>query len=500
MFWKEELLSQILELLFWKEELLSQILELLFWKEELLSQILELLFWKEELLSQILEFLFLFCRAAEMCRRGGSGKVVWVALCVVFGCVAGCDLGSGEGGCGECALLTVCNENTGDCIAPDDYSGLQVNRVPSLALDAGGRLLVAAQAAREADVVLGVWDESEARFRYQLVDSRGEVGSELALAIGPDGHPGILYYDANQLLLRYAFYSADTQRWLTEEVDSSSANLGTSPDLVIDADGVAHAVYRDEHNRALRYAVRTKGIWRVEYVDTGKDSALDPSDICPPEQRAAVRLGVGFGAHLTLQGTTPVVAYHDADCGTLRLARRASPGVWTREVFVGRAAGLALPTPGGLQEGVGRFNALALDPLGSVAVAFFDADQGELKVALTRNSPSGEPIIEIVDNGLRDSGPDSPPQKHIVGQHLSLGFRPDGAMVVAHMNATTRQVLLSTRVSAGVWQTVALPSATAGEGFWTQLAIDANSTHHLLSANRIQQSLASPLRLTRFVQ
>lgn len=217
--------------------------------------------------------------------------------------------------------------------------------------------------------------------------------------------------------------------------------------------------------------MRTKGIWRVEYVDNGKDSALDPSDICPPTQRNAMRAGVGFGAHLTLQGTTPVVAYHDADCGTLRLARRASPGVWTREVFVSRAAGLALPSPGGLQEGVGRFNALALDPLGSVAVAFFDADQGELKVALTRNSPSGEPIIEVVDNGLRDSGPDSPPQRSPSSASTCPWVSdPDGAMVVAHMDATTRQVLLSTRVSAGVWKTVTLHLRPLAKAFGHSLS------------------------------
>lgn len=155
------------------------------------------------------------------------GMVVWVALCVAL-CAVGCDLGGGDGGCGECALLTVCNDNTGECVAPDDYPGVQVNRVPSLALDTEGRLLVAAQSLGGGRRGAGRRWVAEARFRYQLVDSRGEVGGELALALGPDGHPGILYYDANQLLLRYAFYSADTRRWLTEEVDSSSANLGTS--------------------------------------------------------------------------------------------------------------------------------------------------------------------------------------------------------------------------------------------------------------------------------
>jgi hypothetical protein len=429
--------------------------------------------------------------------RGSDRAAATLALCALLAlALSACDLSGDDLSCPDpCPLLTRCDLGEGRCVIPDDYPVAAVNRAPSLALDPDGRAIIAAYAEDEADAVLGVWDEDAARFRFQAIDRRGQVGSHISLALSAEGVPSVLYFDANQLLLRYAHYDPDTLSWLIEEVDSSSPHVGLYPHLVIDPDGTAHATYRDEYNRALRYAVRQRGIWRVEYVDVGKDTDLLPEEACPTTQRQRMRLGVGVNPHLVLQGTTPVIAYHDADCGTLRLARRTSSG-WTREVLVGRALTAALPSPG-LPVGVGRANAVALNPLGDIIVAFFDADAGELKVAFTTGGMSSEPLIEVVDNGLR-ALPDAPPEKHLVGQHLSLAFNPDGTLAVAHMDASSLQVLRSARLSPGTWQTVALPPEVAGEGFSTRLVIDPDATLHVISANAIRSSLLSvPLRYTR---
>jgi len=381
-----------------------------------------------------------------------------------------------------CPLLTSCDRQSGLCV-PVDESGTVASDMPSLAVDSRGRVLLAGYARERGDLVLGIWDEAAARFRYQTVDSAGDVGRYPALVVLSDDRPAIAYFDATNNAAKLALLETDGS-WRVESIDATSS-VGSDCDLAVDDDDVLHVAYRDLTYRALRYAKRVDGIWRIEYVDTGSDEKLPVESVCPAEQRKKAKRGVGFDAHIVVQGATPVISYFDADCGALRLARKAA-SEWSLQVLDGWDASRYTGPSAEPPTEVGRFNDLALDLQGNLAIAYFEGPSGVLKVV---RFEAGLPIIELADDGLRRSEGEVV-RKHIVGQNPSIAFDGDMA-IVAHLDAAGPQALLSTRVGNG-WVTEA-PS-TPSEGFEPELVVTVNGRRYLASVDKIAAP-AQPITL-----
>ena len=413
-------------------------------------------------------------------RRGGLWSILLLSL-LVFA-VASCDDKAEERGCAEdCPLLTHCDAAQRRCVAPDTFDANAVDSAPSLAVTDTGQIMVVAVASESGDLVFGLWDEGEDRFRYQSVGAN--ASPDLSLALSAEGVPGILWRNDAHNQLEYTYWNTEHSAWSNETVESTS-DVGREPHLYIDATGHAHASYYDSSDRALRYAERRDGFWFPDYVDIGRDEFNDqllPEEVCPTGLRV---FGVGLSSRVIIQGTTPIIAYHDSDCGQLRLARRIERGKWTLRVVDGVESNSA----------VGRFIDLALDPLDNIVLAYFDNTQGELKMTILEGGSQTE---ATVDDGVR-RGDLGPPQKYIVGQRPALAFTPEGEQAVIHMNAATQRLLLSTSEDqAQLWHTSTLPES-AGEGVWSDLIIDRHGVYHIVSVNRLRDSIEGPpLRLTR---
>lgn len=377
-----------------------------------------------------------------------------------------------------CPRFTACDPELLRCVAPNTVPAERLSADPSLAVTRDGDVYLAAYDARDGDLVFGVYDPLEARFRVQPIDTDGDVGREASLALFPDGRPAIAYLDVVSNQLKFTFFN-EQGVWQSEAIDPQTRAEGV--DLAIDADATPHVTWRDTTSRTLRYARRSQRSWNIENVDFGSDppERIPEEEACPEEQRRAVGLGVGFGSHITVQGSTPVISYYDADCGALRIARGGADARWKLRVLDGWsrerfALTGPLPEP---QTRVGRFNDLAVDALGQLAVVYFDATRGELRaVNLTG-------VNELVDSGARTAEDSSLVVKHIVGQLPSIAFDPAGHTVVAHLDAATHQVLLSTGDGAR-WHTE--PVDGGPQGFDNDLAIGPDGTRYIVGVNRVR--------------
>jgi len=351
---------------------------------------------------------------------------VWAWVTLVAALATGCDDGTQQS-CGSdpCPLLTNCNPQTGRCEAPDDVPASRVDSNPSLAIDGEGRVMVAARNTADGELVFGLWDDAAGEFRYQRVDATGDVGHDPSLAVFPDGRPGIVHVDTLNEQLKFAFYN-EQGVWQSEVIDQTRAS---ATDLTIDVDGAPHVSYRDESTRNLRYATRRDRVWRIQNVDLANDTAerIPPEEACPPEQRDRIDVGVGLDSHIALQGSTPVISYHDADCGTLRLARGGGDARWTLRVVDGWSPDAFDGPRAAPRTQVGRFNDIGVGPFGRLSVAFFHGSHGELRVV---DFSSGTPVIETADDGVRTVD-DGPARKRIVGQAPSIAFDEQGRVIVS---------------------------------------------------------------------
>ncbi len=100
-----------------------------------------------------------------------------------------------------------------------------------------------------------------------------EIGSgpiayeyNVSLAIGPDGEPGLTYYDNNAQTLQYATRNGDS--WVIETVDDSG-DVGRYSSLAYDSLGNPHITYVDltgATTATVRYATQVGRAWEIADV------------------------------------------------------------------------------------------------------------------------------------------------------------------------------------------------------------------------------------------
>ncbi len=150
-------------------------------------------------------------------------------------------------------------------------------------------------------------------------------GQWLSMRTAPDGRLGMTFYDRTIGGIGFALGAPmrDGIRWEYEQVagypDATGLNpgdLGTHTSLAFAPDGAAWASFHANDTGALMVAHRVNRAWTAEVVDGGFD--LTPK--------------TGLWTSIAIDGAgEPVIAYHDDNGGTLKVARR-SGGAWSSTV------------------------------------------------------------------------------------------------------------------------------------------------------------------------
>ncbi|MBW7886512.1 MAG: hypothetical protein H3C34_28570, partial [Caldilineaceae bacterium] len=152
-------------------------------------------------------------------------------------------------------------------------------------------------------------DGSDLLFPYwhsEIVDSEGDVGSSVALAVTANGEIHLAYYDATNSALKYAH--GKPGNWQIETVDDTGI-AGLCPALALDAAGRPHITYATAAEisiggsssvNAQRYARWTGTVWELSSFD-GVESEPEPGRyVC---LRSAIALDDGGSPHFAYSRT-----------------------------------------------------------------------------------------------------------------------------------------------------------------------------------------------------
>jgi hypothetical protein len=273
-------------------------------------------------------------------------------------------------------------------------------------------------------------------------------------------------------------------------------------DLAVDTTGQLRMVFHDAATRALRSlssagltpetlnATTDAGRWDVDVIDD--PAAQEDTSVCSAQQRRLSGQGLGHYPDIAQRGGAIFVAYHDADCGDLRLASRLDEQWVVSVIDTGDFEGEDNLS---LRRGVsGKFASIALDSAGNVAIAYQDASRGQLLIAHDRQ---GQFSTEIADSGFEVDA-FSRKRKHLVGGFASLAFDNQDIPWIAYIDSTTARLRLAHRTQRfeldGSWaqQTVDGRPPTgfsASLGFSSALGHLIATEHLSPSANGLESEL-----------
>ncbi len=138
----------------------------------------------------------------------------------------------------------------------------------AMALDSKGDLHVAYYATghvlRYASQEAGVWS-------IETVDSAGDVGSFVGLALDSADSPHLAYFDATNGAMKYAHLSGGS--WNVETVTATAGAVeGTFASIALDLWNEPHLVWRRTPEGWLRYARKTASGWDLQTIDASGDA------------------------------------------------------------------------------------------------------------------------------------------------------------------------------------------------------------------------------------
>ncbi len=256
-----------------------------------------------------------------------------------------------------------------------------------------------------------------------------DVGSWLSMRAMPDGRPAVAYYDRTSDALGFAIGTVKDGgvTWATEEVDSYPDDNGLNPgdagkyaSMAIAADGTVWIAYQDTSNGPLKYAKRdTGGTWTVGNADAGGGPGSD----------------AGYWASIALDASgNPVVAHHDANKGTLRVARWNGSAFSGEVVYEGTDYVPSDTAEESASASAGEYAKLVIAD-GVEYIAFYDRAWGALRLA---SGTAGSYAVEVVDDSAN------------VGQWPDVLV--DGATVtIAYHDVTNQDLKLATGRAGGPW-------------------------------------------------
>ncbi len=340
------------------------------------------------------------------------------------------------------------------------------------------------------------------------IDEPGpNVGRYTSIAASSDSSLHVSYFDVDESSLKYARRSGDT--WSSYVIDEEG-DVGRYSFLALDDLGVpAIAYFRrrgvedDRFVTALKLARASTPApagpsdWSVVTVESmeikpppcdggcaGGEHCVDDGEAidCYPsasgcedcgDGERCVDLGEGpvcrkrvsttvledlpmgtglFPSVIVTPGGVLAMVYYDYTTGSLKLAENSHPT--DEEPFAVHIL------DDGDEGDVGRYPSVALTSQGNLAVVYQDANLGQLR--WLESSLSGEVLSsDLADDGVREQARDT---VNRVGVDNALIVTSDGRWLVFHQNATSGELVMSTR-DAGQWSHETL-AGDGPAGFW----------------------------------
>jgi hypothetical protein len=392
----------------------------------------------------------------------------WLTAAVIVLTIAssGCPNSNGPSCPEECPRGFRCDEASGTCV-PDSLARYErelpgravraaasAARVWTASLDPADDNLVVTEFAAGTDPdarILTTLDPSNDR--RLAIDASGRL---LAVAwLGGQNH--------YEIALRDIPGSHAEWRFLTVDDPPQDSYTGTHDfDLEVVGDKGLALAFRDRTG-TLRF-LSTDGEaspWSIEPVDEG--GATDDGVTCPEELRgSSSAAGVGRDPDLAFFESNAVIAYQDADCGDLRLARRGDQRWAVSAVDTGDPSADASATRGF----VGRWPSIAFGPGGIVALAYHDVSGGRLMYAV---EDSGRFDVQTVDAGI-ELDEFSRDAKRVVGAWATLSFDSSSTPTITYFDGTTANLKVARRPSSD-W-TLRVLEADGAVGFFADHVVD----------------------------
>jgi hypothetical protein len=294
-------------------------------------------------------------------------------------------------------------------------------------------------------------DESDGvAWQKEFVDgySDGNLGMHTSITTDQNGFAHISYRDQDDKALRYATNA--TGVWVSVVVDDSvSYTTGEHTDIAVDADGYAHISYWESTNGRIRYATNAGGSWTAETVEETGDTG----------RYSSIAVDTSGRVHLS---------YYDEDGSTngkLKYVVKDPASGWASSSVVDDPAGDTPPA--------GMFNSLALDAAGDVHISYQDENvDGDTRLKYAHQ-----------DNGVWQPVPGLTEWANRLGYRTSLALDSNGSAHIVHSDTSAYDMTYTTNVS-GSWV-----SLKVDEGHYFGIAVDASDNAHVSYSDEFAKAL-----------
>jgi hypothetical protein len=233
------------------------------------------------------------------------------------------------------------------------------------------------------------------------------VGSYSSIVIGLDGRPVISYYDGehSSLTVLTCGNTSCIPPAAFRVADDPANEVGAFTSIAVGPDGIPVVSYFDQTAGSLKFARCASAACTALTTRTIEDH---PSDT------------VGnFSSIAVPADGLPVISYHNATAGTLKVAKCVAPDC---------SLGTIITTVDDPVKSVGAYSSLALGTDGFPVISYSEGTKGSLRVAKCVNAAcTGTSVITTVDD----------PPGHQLGAFTSIDIGADGFPVISYMDDTT---------------------------------------------------------------
>ena len=462
-------------------------------------------------------------RAAAVARRVAGSRAlpmvaVWLGAAAVTSLVPGCSCESkpGEQSCEvveDCDLscpegeIPLCFDNT--CICTDDVPYGKIGTHSDVAVAPNGDAVVSGYAQNHGDLVVarhpgnGRIPNEEWQFvdgvpdgpvvlpssmvRGGILDPGPDVGMYTSVAVTSGDTIMVSYYDREHGALKFASQVAGGA-WVSHIVDDGTGGV-IDPEIGGEQSGLYTAITlrKDDGRPGIAYLARVSqggGIETAEvrYVSAQVANPTGPGDwltftvdtmTLPPADPDAPDVyplppGIGLFVEATRDAqNAPIIAYYDRQNGDLKVARfNTNTGQFDRPTIMA-----------GQNADSGWYPAVAVDSAGVIHTAYQGADHDDVFYKNTMTNTQ-----ELVDDGYRIVGTTADglpkPEYHFVGSDTQIVLTGNGP-IIAYQDSTSHELLLADKSGAmGAWRPSTIAGAEdpwqGGYGFYASATLGVN--------------------------